>query len=812
MSNVSDFQTATESIGELQEYYERNKEDRNEATTRLQLIDRLLFDCLGWRRADCETEEREAGVYTDYSFSIVRRTFILEAKREGKYFTLPAGRQSDTYSIPSLCRGNSDLCDAIDQVAGYCQSRGVPIAAVCNGHQLVAFIAVSSDGVSPLEGSALVFESVQEMNRRFRQLWDCLSRPGVEEGHIFTLLNDSRSSVPPPLSRSLQNYPGHKDRNSFQQNLRILAELVLEDIPRQPELEETFLRDCYCQSGVLSDYASVTRNILLSRYDEIGTPDGSGFSESTPKPTLESAVDTSGTKDIFSEGLSRRPILLIGDVGVGKTSFIRNLIKVEARDLFENAISLHINLGREAVSSRDLKDYVIRKISKQLNNDYEIDIEKRNFVRGVYHGELQRMKRGIYKDLYESDKSAYRLKEIEFLESLISDSAEHMKKCIYQISQGHGRQVVLFIDNADQRSREVQEEAFLVAHDIASNWDATVFLALRPETYHDSLKTGALSGYHPKAFTISPPRVTEVISKRLNFALRVARGEFPILNMDRARSYGNLHILTAILEAFRESLEKNRELPKAIYNISGGNVREALKFVSQFFGSGHVDTEKIADKYIHNGSYYVPTHEFLRAITFGDYEYYDPSISPIGNLFHIGSADPKEHFLAPLSLSFMISRSRGETSGFIETTQLYEELQNAGFNPKQIDSCLERCYEKDLITTAGRTSVENNVSGLPKTMRISTVGAYHMQSLINQFEYVDAVVIATPILDREARIRIKPVDSGYILSRLDRAEIFIQYLDEQWLSLPVKPLYFNWQTSSSNLKADINHIRRKVDS
>jgi hypothetical protein len=53
-------------------------------------------------------------------------------------------------------------------------------------------------------------------------------------------------------------------------------------------------------------------------------------------------------------------------------------------------------------------------------------------------------------------------------------------------------------------------------------------VALRPETFYRSLKIGALSGYHPKAFTISPPRIDRVIEKRLRFALRLTSGEIPI--------------------------------------------------------------------------------------------------------------------------------------------------------------------------------------------------------------------------------------------------------------------------------------------
>src|SRR5262245_28932599 len=63
----------------------------NDATTRLRVIDRLLMDCLGWRPSDIDSEKYHNGDYTDYDIGRPAVEMILEAKREGVYFSLPAG-------------------------------------------------------------------------------------------------------------------------------------------------------------------------------------------------------------------------------------------------------------------------------------------------------------------------------------------------------------------------------------------------------------------------------------------------------------------------------------------------------------------------------------------------------------------------------------------------------------------------------------------------------------------------------------------------------------------------------------------------
>jgi hypothetical protein len=46
-----------------------NDQNRNEATTRIQLIDRIFFECLGWEKENCVAEENIQRAITDYSFS-----------------------------------------------------------------------------------------------------------------------------------------------------------------------------------------------------------------------------------------------------------------------------------------------------------------------------------------------------------------------------------------------------------------------------------------------------------------------------------------------------------------------------------------------------------------------------------------------------------------------------------------------------------------------------------------------------------------------------------------------------------------------
>src|SRR4051812_17254058 len=101
----------------LAEFYNKKRAQRNEASTRLQLIDRLFFECLGWTRDDVTVEESQNGSYADYTFLAPRKILILEAKKEGISFEFPATQHAKPKrSLRTLLGLGEDLKGAIEQV------------------------------------------------------------------------------------------------------------------------------------------------------------------------------------------------------------------------------------------------------------------------------------------------------------------------------------------------------------------------------------------------------------------------------------------------------------------------------------------------------------------------------------------------------------------------------------------------------------------------------------------------------------------------------------------------------------------------
>ena len=800
-----DFETGQSNLAKLRAWERDNVHEgnRNEADTRLHLIDRIIFDCLGWEREDCFSEELYEGKYTDYSLGRPARLLVVEAKKEGLYFDLPSGFDKRVCHLRTVVDADEKVNLAIRQVLGYCQTRGVSVGAMCNGHQLVAFLASRDDGVPPVEGLALVFPSLGEMLTDFRTLWQDLSKPGLAAHNIHATLK-SHMLAPPPekLSKRLYDYPGFKNRNSFQTELKILGELFIEDIAQTPQREEDFLRECYCPSGALSQYASISKQILQSRYSTL-------LQKEIEAPNLTPAQQKAGIArdlivDMMSAGLKRRPIIILGDVGVGKTTFVRHFIRVDATDILERAIVLYVDFGKEPALAEDLQAFVLRRCEAQLRETYGIDVDRAEFVRGVYHGQLIRFSKGIYAELRKVDEGAYAVKELEFLEARLRDRSAHLRACLEHISSGQKQQVVIFLDNVDQRPFEFQDQVFLIGHSLAETWPATVFISLRPGTFFHSRAKGSLSAYQPRVFTVAPPRIDLVIKKRMRFAKQQLKDTGRLGSFPEA-----LALTSATLETYvgviLDSFERNDRLVSFIDNLSGGNVRTALDFINAFVGSGHVDAYKILSITKDTGSYTIPVHEFLRAVMFGDHEHYDPAASPVANLFDITQPDGREHFLLAILLSY-IERvgSIGGSEGYVEIQKVYDFAQGLGFSPPQVRSALRRAEEKRLLDSSPRFS-DSQAQG---QFRITTIGSYTAHDLPRDFTYVDAVIVDTPIVDEKARQGI--ADSRAVKARLDRCKAFRAYLDAQWEPLADKDSGYEWASISAGLAANIEFILTKL--
>jgi GTPase SAR1 family protein len=805
---MTDYETAYKNLLTLLDKYTETG-CKNEAETRFHYIDVLLTDCLGWERTNIPVEKYLSGERTDYELGSPT-ALILEAKRDSIHFEIPARKNSSLLvPIRQLMGLSIEAKDAIEQVQGYCSQRGVRYAAICNGPQIIIFVAIRTDAKPPFDGRALVIDGFTQLKEEFPQIFNLISPLGAASNKLLSYLDaNGIAGIPEKISTRLANHPSFRYQSDSRNSLRMIAELLLEDIARNQDLEKRFYRECYCESGPLAQDALVSKNLLKTRYAALFHP-----SEEAPTVVPIKSKGKPISTEVLAESLSRRPIILLGDVGVGKTSFIKNLMLIEAEDEFKKSIYIYLDLGVNAFLDADLESYVRSEVEKQLHEKYKININSSDFIHAAYHDDIKLFNEGLYGKLAETNPNLYHEKLIEFLAKKVESNEGHLRASIQKIQKDTQKQVIIIFDNVDQRELETQQKAFIVSQGVAQHWGAIVFLSVRPNTFHQSKRTGSLSAYPNKVFYIMPPRPELVLEKRLIFALNIAEGRLPIESISSVSL--NLESIAIFLKALLRSIKKNQAVAEFLSNITGGNVRSMIDFVTKFTGSPNVDSDKIIEIFQSVGDYIIPVHEFSKAALLGDYSNYEPQSSLAMNLFDVRFPDVREHFLCSLILSYLnYDGTHRNLEGFVTANAIKQEMQSHGFGTEQTENALRRMTNKRLTETTQRITFEESAASagdITNAFRITTVGAYHLVRWCSTFAYIDAMVFDTPIFDsvsyQKCSIDIESFDIG---QRFKRTIAFRDYLNQAWDSSGINAPYFNWKTLINSGVETFNSVEKHI--
>jgi hypothetical protein len=796
---MDEFERGKSTLVHLAQQY--TQAELNEATTRRDIIDVLLRDGLGWAddQITCEQYD-ESGDYFDYAVGKPDTRFILEAKKTSITFDVPAGVNSGIHSIRTIYDHSKRSAAAIDQVLRYCQESGVGIAVLSNGLQLLIFLGSRSDGRKPLDGKAVFFDSLSSMADSFNHLWDSISPAGIINGALNRALNErATATAPDPLSAHINSYPGYRIGTEMETDLKILGDLFIQDVTHEDKITDDFLLECYCSSGALSQYSVISKEILKTRYRLLG--------EQVNAETARNQKGTNAhlTEDILAGSLTKRPIILLGDVGVGKSLFLKHLFRIEAKELLTSTVIFYIDFLNNSGLRDDISNEIVQVIKATLQDKTNVDIDESTFIRKIYRKEIQQFKQSIYGELEDVDPVEFKRKELQMLSGLIDNELEHTKRVLEFLQSSRRLNFVLALDNVDQHEATFQERIFVVGQSLADRWPTAVFISLRPDTFYRSRKSGALAAYQPRVFTVSPPRCDLVVVKRLQFARKqlVEAGRLPGFPSGLTLNSNSLLVyIDVLLDAF----EHNEQLIELVDNLSSGNTRRALDFISTFVGSGYVQTKRIIDAHDAGDSYVIPIHEFIRAILYGEHKYYDPQTSSVPNIFHILSTDPKEYFLLLLLLAKIEELGISNEGYFADLSSVVADIQSLGYSSEQIKYHINRAYEAKLI--------EQNDSGdAGQLVRITQAGSYLRKKMLTTFSYIDAVIVDTPILDVKVRSQIRDVRS--IAERIKRAEVFQEYLDSCWpftaneVSLDWPTIYQDWKSAMTEVKAGASRAEKR---
>jgi hypothetical protein len=437
------------------------------------------------------------------------------------------------------------------------------------------------------------------------------------------------------------------------------------------------------------------------------------------------------------------------------------------------------------------------------------NIHDDSFVRGVLNLDLLRLRKTTRAKFLANDNQKYAEFEIEHIETMTADKHIYLTKVFHHLKKGQKKSLALFFDNLDRRSQRIQEEAFLKASAIARDWASLVFICLRPVTYYKSRDTGVLDTISPTTFTVGNPDLSLVLKRRFAYAKQISLGSdqdfSKSLNVPDRNVRLDLSSVAQLFESCEFAAWKKHGIVPTLEAISNGNIRRLLGFTRKILCSGHLDTKKILSKIKSSGNYYIPDYEGVKTLLFGDYMQYDPTNSPFVNLFDIQYEDASEHFIKLAILHYLAKTPNiSQSNSYSRTIDLKSYLASLGFSYGVSMDSIKLLINKRYIHTINQENLADE-----DTVKISSLGRFHIFNLIAVFQYLDAVIVDTPILDAEIRDQISEVNN--IHDRLNRTELFLSYLYSCVKSIVDSEINTLWQTINKKAIENINEIKRRLE-
>ena len=760
----------------------------SEADTRSKLIDYVLTQCLGWSEEDIVREERcvETNTYLDYKLSTNIPILIVEAKKVSEPLDLPTTSTQRVYKIGGVLKQCSNTIGAMVQARDYAISKGITFCCVTNGEQFIFYRAQNQQGVEWIEHRATVFRCLSDVEDNFDLFCLHLSKAAAENGKLQQSLKLSSDSDSATSFKTLDTRHLTKtrkvDRNPLFPIIGEIVRRVFQDLASE-EAESEVLEHCYVESPKKPDKKMPyidrpTRSLDISKKEagEFQKRITTALSTHTPPHT--------------------EVMLLLGSVGVGKSTFIQRFRKVlAAKEIDENGIWLYLNFKHFSDTGLTLDEFICGQIDNAVSGEYSsLGLNDWSFLKQAYHSEHEKLKRGPLQPLFKKDPDEFELEFGRKVDAWSETKAEeHFIKLLSTAIKRLQKRVFLVFDNADQLNPDTQNAIFLAAEKLAERIGCYALISMREESYWKNRDAGPLSAFHTTPYHVQPASFKQVLAKRFQYAKNlISVGSF---TREAELSITTVELLEVFDRLVRTLLGEDQSYIEFIEATAARDTRRALETIAAFLISGHTNIEAILRdvKRSKPKGFPVPFHEFLNAVVLRDHEVYTEDGCDIFNLFAVTGTSDASNFnrIAVLGRILASKNSKvGVGTGYVLIEEVVNDCHAAGILPETSHAILSFLTARRVIET--ETTIREDLS-TSRYVRITAAGEYYISKLSQMFGYLDLIVFQTPVSGEKNFDRINrafntvngisgtsSVDRlNRVKARLKLVDVFISYLEKE---------------------------------
>lgn len=436
-------------------------------------------------------------------------------------------------------------------------------------------------------------------------------------------------------------------------------------------------------------------------------------------------------------------ILLIGNVGSGKTTFIRyfkrKFLEEKQSELAQKCDWIFLNMNSAPINNSEIYDWIKQDIITQLKNNHKCtDFLSIDTIKKIFRKEVREFENGLGQ-LLKNNESEYNSKLYGILSSSMNNNNTLLISLLQYFKESAGTFPIIVLDNCDKRNKEEQLLMFQVAEWLRNTFKCLVILPMRDSTYDQYRNEPPLDTVvKDLVFRIDPPDLLKVLQSRLDYIIRNTIQEDRTYTLDNGVSVdiGNYELIEyfkCILMAIRQ----NSMTLDIFYRLSDRNTRYGIQIFEDFCKSGHINSSDFLMMRTVGKEYVLPSHKFLNALLRKNRKYYNGEESNFINLFgsdyHDDLPDPFVRIDILKWLQVKSQQIDKDKEKLFVVSDIIKDLQLIGHKDTIIYRELNYMIKKGLIlceTLLLKATVDDRV-------RITLTGRLHL-SLLTNMTYIAA--------------------------------------------------------------------------
>ncbi|MEF2247760.1 hypothetical protein [Paenibacillus sp. IITD108] len=760
--------------------------EKNEASTRFHIIDEIFVQILGWNKKSIEVEfsvgssaedEAHKKLFADYKIESNYNNFLIEAKRIGRFFTLPTS-STRKYTSDGVIKKSLNNASFIEQSEKYMRNLGIPFCVLTNGFQFM----IIRQKVLKNQKDIIVFRSFDDIKNNFITFWSILSpfSNGVE--YLDKLLSTPEEiRTRPQYEKNIRSQILKKDEQVSTGNIRATTERYLRRYFSELTLEnqKQLLKDCYCDpSGRFTVFAETLKNEILPK--ELSY---------IKKVTISNYFNEEGNfRNQYIENFDEEVgtvFVLVGGVGAGKSTFVKYFYEHELDTITkQRLVWVSIDLLDFSRQIDELNDFLTEKIFESLKTNYKhFELEAWDTSKIMYQDIVDETTKGMppfmRSDQNSIDSEIYRRITIEK-----QNKEDYLKRVFHYLKNNLNIRPCFVFDNVDQKPSAWQEEVLLLAFNRATIFNAVVISSLRLENYFSLKDKPAFDSIEPNVFRIEPPGVKELLKKRIAAFKQYPQGEFSVEIPPNIKMSVPLEKFISVLDNTLDSPSHGKQVEAMLENLSGGNMRRALNLFKTFIQSGNTKLYELLNQYRRIDNVEVDYNYVFDSLILKDNVHYNSSDSEFFNVFNYYNDGFYSHMTVVNILKYLDRLSYNEKNSFVSIDDLIEKFKDSLIDRDKLLNILEPLLSSYLINS---NYGERSRLVLTTSVSISLLGKYYINDLITDWRYLYYVCTDTPITDvqvlktmkriYEAVLRTKNTLALFGLKR-QLIDTFMEYLKD----------------------------------